>query len=52
MAKIFRNTTTGNIVKAKNDIAAALMERSKNYEEVKQGKKATANSKKDESKED
>lgn len=39
MSKVYRNITTGNIVKAKNDIAAALMERSANYEEVKQEKK-------------
>lgn len=40
MTKIYRNITTGNIVKAKNDIAVTLMERSANYEEVKPEKKS------------
>lgn len=47
MSKIYRNITTGNIVKAKSDIAAALMAQSANYEEVKQEKKTN---KKDEGK--
>lgn len=38
MAKTFKNVITGNIVTAKNAAAAALMEKSANYEAVKPGK--------------
>ena len=38
MAKTFKNVTTGNIVTAKNEAAATLMEKSENYVAVKPGK--------------